>query len=132
MLMHVLPVSLALLAASTSILSSPLRSRTEYAVKDTHKVPRNWHKAGPAPAHKLLHLQIGLKQSQFDELERHLYEGISDLLLRALLHTRTRTPNPSLPPILIGTANVCLGHEQSRRLHIPAMVSTSPTKRLMS
>lgn len=67
-------ISLALLAASTSILSSPLRSRTEYAVKDTHNVPSKWYEVGPAPAHKLLHLHIGLKQSQFDELERHLYE----------------------------------------------------------
>lgn len=87
MLTHILSVSLALLAASPSILSSPLRSRTEYAVKDTHTVPRKWHVVGPAPAHKLLHLQIGLKQSQFDELERHLYEGTSCLVLRAPLPT---------------------------------------------
>ena len=77
MLMHIPSVSLVLLAASTSILSSPLRSRTEYAVKDTHNVPSKWYEVGPAPAHKLLHLQIGLKQSHFDELERHLYEGMS-------------------------------------------------------
>ena len=25
----------------------------------------------------MIHMQIGLKQSQFDELERHLYEGIA-------------------------------------------------------
>ncbi|CAF9942975.1 MAG: hypothetical protein ALECFALPRED_010346 [Alectoria fallacina] len=74
MLMYILSVPLAFLAASTTILSSPLRSRTEYAVKDTHHVPRKWHKVGPAPAHALLNLHIGLKQSQFDELERHLYE----------------------------------------------------------
>lgn len=75
--MHIHSVSFALLAASTTILSSPLRSRTEYTVKDTHNVPSKWSEVGPAPAHTLLHLQIGLKQSQFDELERHLYEGIS-------------------------------------------------------
>ena len=75
MLNHLRSVSLALLAASTTILSSPLRSRTEYAVKDTHNVPSKWLQIGPAPGHKLLNLHIGLKQSQFDELERHLYEG---------------------------------------------------------
>lgn len=77
MLMHIYSVSLALLAASTTILSSPLRSRADYAVKDTHIVPSKWYEVGPAPAHRLLHLHIGLKQSQFDELERHLYEGMS-------------------------------------------------------
>ena len=76
MLKHLHSVSLALLAASTTILSSPLRSRIEYAVKDTHIVPSKWHEVGPAAAHNLLHLHIGLKQSQFDELERHLYEGM--------------------------------------------------------
>ena len=77
MLMRLHSVFLALLAASTSTLSSPLRSRIEYAVKDTHRVPSKWHNVGPAPAHKLLHLHVSLKQSQFDELERHLYEGMS-------------------------------------------------------
>lgn len=76
MLNHLYLVPLALLAAPTTILSSPLRSRTEYAVKDTHNVPSKWYEVGPAPAHALLHLHIGLKQSQFDELERHLYEGM--------------------------------------------------------
>ena len=76
MLMHLHSVFFALLATSTTILSSPVYSRTAYAVKDTHKVPSKWKKVGPAPGHKLLHLQIGLKQSQFDELERHLYEGM--------------------------------------------------------
>lgn len=75
--MHIPSVSFALLAASTSILSSPLRSRIEYAVKDTHNIPSKWYEVGPAPSDKLLHLHIGLKQSQFDELERHLYEGMS-------------------------------------------------------
>ena len=75
MLTHLYLVSLALLAASTTILSSPLRSRSEYAVKDTHNVPNKWAQVGPAPANKLLHLHISLKQSQFEELERHLYEG---------------------------------------------------------
>lgn len=88
--MHLRSVSFGLLAASTCILSSPLRSRTEYAVKDTHKVPRKWHEVGSAPENKLLHLHIGLKQSQFDELERHLYEGISSRFSSP--PTRMRSP----------------------------------------
>ena len=84
MLKHLHLVPLALLAASTTILSSPLRSRTDYAVKDTHKVPSKWYEVGQAPAHALLHLHIGLKQSQFDDLERHLYEGMSGWL--SILH----------------------------------------------
>ena len=101
MLMHLSSVSLALLAASSTILSSPLPSRTEYAVKDTHNVPSKWYEVGPAPAHKLLHLHIGLKQSQFDELERHLYEGMSAWSLSS--------PGPhyaqAIPQKLHGTAN---------------------------
>lgn len=88
MLTHLHSVSLALLAASTIILSSPLRSRTEYAVKDTHNVPSKWYDVGPAPAHALLHLHIGLKQSRFDELERHLYEGTTDRFSNFPLHPK--------------------------------------------
>jgi tripeptidyl-peptidase-1 len=32
-------------------------------------------KMGRAPADRMMNLQIGVKQSQFDDLERHLYEG---------------------------------------------------------
>ena len=78
---HFTSVPVALLAASAPISASPLRSRTEYAVKDTHNVPSKWHQVGPAPANKVLHLHISLKQSQFDELERHLYEGILTLFI---------------------------------------------------
>ena len=81
LIMHFTSVSFALLAASVPIFASPLRSRTEYAVKDTHHVPSKWHQVGPAPASKVLHLHISLKQSQFDELERHLYEGTLTLFI---------------------------------------------------
>ncbi|KAI4253479.1 MAG: hypothetical protein L6R42_007567 [Xanthoria sp. 1 TBL-2021] len=36
-----------------------------------------WTRIRPAPADHVVKLQIALKQSQFDELERHLYEGES-------------------------------------------------------
>lgn len=58
-----------------SVLGTPIRARTGYSVKETHAIPRQWVESGPAPGNHMLRLQIGLKQSNFDELERHLYEG---------------------------------------------------------
>jgi tripeptidyl-peptidase-1 len=69
---------IVLLAVVEAAIGSPVRVRSPYAVKDTHNVPRKWSRIGPAPSDHVIHLQIGLKQSQFDELERHLYEGIWD------------------------------------------------------
>ena len=78
MLMHVFRSgSLALFLLAASVLSSPVRIRSPYLVKDKHHVPNRWSNIGPAPADKLINLHIGLRQSQFDELERHLYEGTS-------------------------------------------------------
>ncbi len=68
--------SAALIALFAALVtSSPLRVRSPYAVKETHPVPSQWSNVGPAPADHVINLQIGLKQSQFDELERHLLEG---------------------------------------------------------
>jgi tripeptidyl-peptidase-1 len=67
---------LALLLAAETVFGAPHNARSEYAVKDTHHVPRKWAKVGPPPSNHRINLQIGLKQSQFLELERHLYEGI--------------------------------------------------------
>lgn len=76
MLMHLVPsASLALLLASGSVNASPLQARSPYVVKDSHNAPSMWNDIGPAPSDTLINLHIGLKQSQFDELERHLYEG---------------------------------------------------------
>jgi hypothetical protein len=65
------------LAAFLAVLASasPLQIRTPYAVKESHPVPRKWSRVGPAPAEHVINLQIGLKQGNFNELERHLYEG---------------------------------------------------------
>ena len=68
-------VVLPLLAFVASSLATPVSVRSTYAVKDTHFVPKKWKRVGPAPTDHLISLQIGLKQSQFAELERHLYEG---------------------------------------------------------
>ena len=65
--------------AAQAVLGTPIRSRTPYAVKETHHVPHKWTNVGPASPGHMIHLQIGVKQGQFDELERHLYEGINVL-----------------------------------------------------
>lgn len=69
-------VLLTVAVAVQTVFGSPVKSRTAYAVKETHRVPHRWQKMGRAPADKILNLQIGVKQGQFDELERHLYEGL--------------------------------------------------------
>ena len=70
--------AVALLAAHTFAAVLPEAfTNSAYAVKETHFVPRGWSRiAKPSQDHEL-ELQIGLKQSRFSELERHLYE-VSD------------------------------------------------------
>jgi len=53
----------------------PSASRTNYAVKERHVVPRAWTSVGRAPATERIHLQIGLRQGS--RIEEHLVE-ISD------------------------------------------------------
>lgn len=57
------------------------RSESSYKVKEKHHVPRGWSRVGSAPPWHKIQLQIGLIQSHFAELERHLYEGEGSLLL---------------------------------------------------
>ncbi|ORY09125.1 tripeptidyl peptidase-like protein [Clohesyomyces aquaticus] len=57
------------------VKASPLQSR--YVVKETHRVPREFTRESDAPGHALMRVSVALKQSRFEELERHLYE-ISD------------------------------------------------------
>ncbi|KAI4250164.1 MAG: hypothetical protein L6R40_000336 [Gallowayella cf. fulva] len=76
--MLLLPAAfLSYVGLSTLVDCSPVRSRSLYAVKDSHHVPRKWTRVGDAPPDHVVNLEIALKQSQFDELERHLYE-VSD------------------------------------------------------
>lgn len=70
-------VSVAITAQA--VLSSPLQNRAGYSVKETHFIPQKWSKIGKPADDFRIHLNIGLTQSSFDELERHLYEGISHL-----------------------------------------------------
>jgi tripeptidyl-peptidase-1 len=63
-------------AIAQAVLATPI-ARSTYAVKETHYVPRRWTQKGRAPKDQMLALQIGVKQGDFEELERHLYEGNS-------------------------------------------------------
>ncbi|KAI4131479.1 MAG: hypothetical protein LQ338_001221 [Usnochroma carphineum] len=64
-------------ASFTSVCCSPIQSRPTYAVKDSHHVPRKWSRVSEAPPNSIVKLEIALKQSRFEELEKHLYE-VSD------------------------------------------------------
>ncbi|KAG9957551.1 subtilisin-like protein, partial [Aureobasidium melanogenum] len=64
------------LLASASY-ASPIQARTPYAVKDSHFVPSKWKQVAPAPSTHNIDLRIAIKQNQFYDLERHLYE-VSD------------------------------------------------------
>ena len=55
-------------------LGSPVR-RAGYALKERSRIPRQWTESGPAPPEGRMVFSVGLKQSNFDELERQLYEG---------------------------------------------------------
>lgn len=66
------------LAAAQIVFGTPIRSRTPYSVKEKHHVPAKWTQRDRAPKDYTINLKIGVKQSQFDELERHLYEGVKD------------------------------------------------------
>jgi tripeptidyl-peptidase-1 len=61
--------------AARDALASPIQARSPYVVKETHFVPKEWTKLDRAHGSKTIQLQIGLKQGQFEELDRHLYEG---------------------------------------------------------
>lgn len=63
-----------------SVLAAPT-ARSNYAVKDTHNVPRGWTRISDAPGDHRIELSISVKQSQFDELERHLNESMFTVIV---------------------------------------------------
>lgn len=67
----------AALAAAGSVVNAapPPRAHSVYQVKEMHPVPRKWEKRDRAPQGHMIDLQIGVRQSNFDELENRLYEG---------------------------------------------------------
>lgn len=83
--MHASTFLLLLTAVAEVVVGTPLRTRSAYAVKDSHHVPSKWSKVGLPPRDHVINLQVGLKQSQFGELERHLYEGTWRDNARAIL-----------------------------------------------
>ncbi len=70
--------------AAQAVFATPIRARTPYSVKETHPIPRKWTPAGRAHGKHMLHLQIGLKQENFEELDRHLNEGKASVELLVL------------------------------------------------
>lgn len=59
-------------------LCSPSHLEGPLLVKDFYSPPKKWRNIGRAPAEHFINLQIGLKPSRFDELERKLFEGNFD------------------------------------------------------
>lgn len=88
---------LALGLAAELVFSKPVRPRSPFIIKESHPVPTKWTEIGPAAADHAIELRIGLKQSQFAELERHLYEGRSEHTSRFLhqLMRRAQYPIPN-------------------------------------
>lgn len=72
--------SLVLFGAAALGIAAATPLQTRYAVKETFKVPREFRKVANAPARHLIRLNVALKQSQFEDLERSLYESSSFLL----------------------------------------------------
>ena len=62
--------------AARDVLASPIQARSPYVVKETHYAPREWTKLERSHGGKTIQLQIGLKQGRFEELDRHLHEGM--------------------------------------------------------
>jgi tripeptidyl-peptidase-1 len=71
----------SIVAVISTVLGNPVVSpRSSYSIRERHVVPKGWTRTGPAPANAIVNLRIALKQSRFDELERHLLEGMLQIL----------------------------------------------------
>jgi hypothetical protein len=73
--------------------ATPLNRR--YVVKETHQPPPEFTLESDAPQEHLIRLQVGLKQNRFDELERHLYEGILECLYTAVFTSDFMVQSPT-------------------------------------
>lgn len=74
--MHLKTTVLVVAFVACDVFSTPI-SRSPYVVKETHFVPLGWTKQERSHGGKTIQLQIGLKQGRFDELDRHLQEGMA-------------------------------------------------------
>ena len=76
-------LSLSCLAVALALPSLSCAVRLAGICADQHRIkevvapPAGWIKHGPAPSHSIITLNIGLPHSNFDDLERHLYQ-VSD------------------------------------------------------
>jgi len=61
----------------SAVHALPKSTRSSYAVKERHIVPRDWKRIGGARKSDTIHLQIGLKQQNEGVVEKHLLE-VSD------------------------------------------------------
>ncbi|WPG97551.1 Hypothetical protein R9X50_00032800 [Acrodontium crateriforme] len=57
-----------------AVSAAPGSTRSRYALKERHVVPRGWTESAQAVKSHMVHLQIGLKQSNADEIDRHVME----------------------------------------------------------
>ncbi len=70
--------SLVVLSLVALAFGAPKRALdSRHKVKELVRAPRGWVQGAPAPADHVIKLKIALPQSNFPELERHLYE-VSD------------------------------------------------------
>ncbi|KAF7792844.1 hypothetical protein EIP86_003945 [Pleurotus ostreatoroseus] len=70
-------VSACLALAFSALVKAIPSANTQFEVKETIIPPRGWTRQGRAPADRLIELRIAMPQSNFAQLERHLYE-VSD------------------------------------------------------
>lgn len=97
-------ILLAIGFLASSALCKPVnKQRSAFAVKDSHHIPARWSHVGHPEADHTIALRIGLKQSSFSELERHLCEylgldyGFSWDVLFVLLFTNSLLDEVSDP-----------------------------------
>jgi tripeptidyl-peptidase-1 len=98
--MGILSTLLTAAVAAQAVLASPISARSPYTVKETHYAPREWTKMERANGESVIELQIGLKQGNFDELERHLYEGKTLPCHLPLFHDFCPTSTPGVAQLL--------------------------------
>ncbi|RFU25106.1 hypothetical protein B7463_g11230, partial [Scytalidium lignicola] len=88
-MVYLVPFLLTLATVAPEVFASVARVRSPYTLKETHHIPKGWRKAGRAPENHILNLNIGVKQANFDELERHLFEVSDPSHYRYGKHLRT-------------------------------------------
>lgn len=95
---HILSTLLSVLVVVPTLLSASCADCTSYSIKERHQVPDGWIYVRRAPLHSEIELQIGLKQSRFRELERHLSEVSDPSHLRYGQHLTAGEVNELITP----------------------------------